>query len=210
MNARPIASPPPDETDGSGPLIRDLPPDKTRGSWAMALTITTEALLFVALFFAYFYVGRLEQHWPTHPPKLKMALPLLAILLVSSGTIYLAEHRVKKGAHLAARLLLILTILLGVGFMVLQVFEYLDHLKELTPRTNAYGSLFYVITSFHALHVVAGLLMLIFTACLPKLDPPDSPHRPLHNAALYWHFVDVVWVFVVGILYVLPHWTLLP
>ena len=210
MNARPISSPPPSDDDTSGPFIGDLPPDKSRGSWGMALTITTEALLFVCLFFSYFYIGRLQHHWPTHPPKLKLALPLLAILLVSSGTIYAAEEQVKKGAHLAARALLILTIVLGAGFMVLQVFEYLDHLKELTPRTNSYGSLFYVITSFHALHVVAGLLMLIFAACLPELDPPDAPHRPLRNAAMYWHFVDVVWVFVVGLLYVMPHWTLLP
>jgi len=210
MNARPVATPPPEDSEIGGPLIRDLPPDKSRGSWAMALTITTEALLFVCLFFSYFYIGRLQHHWPTHPPKLKLALSLLAILLVSSGTIYAAEEKVKKGAHLAARAFLILTVVLGAGFMVLQVYEYLDHLKELTPRTNSYGSLFYVITSFHGLHVVAGLLMLIFVACLPRLDPPDSPHRPLHNAAMYWHFVDVVWVFVVGLLYLLPHWTLLP
>ncbi len=210
MNASPVSTPPPGEGELAGPLIRDLPPDKSRGSWAMALTIVTEALLFVSFFFAYFYVGRLEQYWPTHPPKLKLALILLAILLTSSLTIYAAEHLVKKGAHLAARALLISTILLGAAFVVVQVFEYLDHLKELTPRSNAYGSLFYVITSLHGLHVAAGLLMLIFVACLPELDPPDSPHRPLHNAALYWHFVDVVWVFVVGLLYVLPHWSRLP
>ncbi|MFL5305667.1 MAG: heme-copper oxidase subunit III [Polyangia bacterium] len=210
MNARPVSTPPPDDSELSGPLIGNLPPDKSRGSWAMALTIVTEALLFVSMFFAYFYVGRLQQYWPTHPPKLKVALTLLVILLTSSGTIYAAEHLVKKGAHLAARLLLILTIALGVVFMVVQVFEYLEELKEVTPTTNAYGSLFYVITGFHALHVIAGLLMLTFVACLPALDPPDSPHRPLHNAALYWHFVDVVWVFVVGLLYVLPHWSRLP
>jgi heme/copper-type cytochrome/quinol oxidase subunit 3 len=210
MNARPVSTPPAGDDELSGPLIRDLPPDKSRGAWAMALTIVTEALLFICFFFAYFYVGRLQQYWPTHTPKLKLALVLLAILLTSSATIYAAEHLVKKGAHLAARAFLILTILLGAAFMVVQVYEYIDHLKELTPRSNAYGSLFYVITSFHGLHVVAGLLMLIFVACLPELDPPDSPHKPLHNAALYWHFVDVVWVFVVGILYVLPHWSRLP
>ena len=210
MNARPISSPPPDETGFSGPLIRDLPPDKSRGAMAMALTITTEAMLFVALFFSYFYVGRLHHHWPAHPPKLHFAIPLLIILLISSGTLFLAEEQLKKQAHLAARLLLLLTIALGIAFLVVQVVEYLNHLKEVTPRTNSYGSLFYVITSFHALHVVVGLLMLGFVACLPKLERDDSPHRPLHNASLYWHFVDTVWVFVVVLLYILPHWTLLP
>lgn len=210
MNARPVSTPPPEEEDISGPMIRGLPPDKHRGTWGMALAITTEALLFVCLFFAYFYVGRLQHQWPTHAPKLQFAIPLLIILLVSSGTMYLAEERLKKGAHLAARLLLILTILIGITFVIVQTFEYLSHLEEVTPRTNSYGSLFYAITTFHALHVVVGLLMLCFAACMPELDPVDSPHRPLHNAALYWHFVDVVWVFVVGLLYVMPHWTKLP
>jgi cytochrome c oxidase subunit III len=210
MNPRPISSPPPDESDLSGPLICDLPTDKSRGSMGMALTIGTEAMLFVCLFFSYFYLGRLERYWPTHPPKLHLAIPLLVILIVSSVTIFFAEELLKKGAHRAARLLLLLTILLGIAFVVVQFFEYVDRLKEITPRTNAYGSAFYVITTFHALHVVAGLLMLGFVATLAHLDPPDSPHRPLHNAAMYWHFVDVIWVFVVVLLYILPHWTRLP
>jgi heme/copper-type cytochrome/quinol oxidase subunit 3 len=57
----------------------------------------------------------------------------------------------------------------------------------------------------HGLHVTLGMLMLAFAACLPELEPARRPpHRPLHNAALYWHFVDLVWVVIVALLYVAP------
>lgn len=190
----------------SAPLS-SLPPADTHGSWAMALTIATEALLFVSLFFAYFYVGHRHHPWPPHPPKLKLALVLLVILLASSGTMWGAEKALSRGAVRGARWLLRATIALAVAFLVIQALEYRNHLRELRPTTNAYGSLFYAITGFHALHVVAGLLMLIFVAFLPRLKPAHSPHRPLKNAGLYWHFVDAVWALIVALLYVLPRWT---
>jgi heme/copper-type cytochrome/quinol oxidase subunit 3 len=184
--------------------IDQLPEGRDRGTLGMKLAIATEALLFVAMFFGYFYLGQRQSPWPPHPPPWKMAVVMLAVLLVSSMTLHRAEHRLKRGGRLAARLWLLGSIGLGLVFMVLQVLEYREHLQELRPTTNAYGSLFYVITTFHGLHMVAGLLMLIFVAVLPDLEPPLSPARPLHNAALYWHFVDGVWVIIVALLYVLP------
>jgi heme/copper-type cytochrome/quinol oxidase subunit 3 len=197
-----------EEVDGDrpAPRIDELPEDEHRGTLGMALGIATEALLFVCLFFAYFYVGHRHPHWPQHPPEIGLAVALLIILLASSGTLHAAEKQLRKGEPGAARLGLIVTILLGVVFAVVQVLEYRNHLVTLQPRTDSYGSLFYAITTFHALHVAAGLLMLIFVACLPTLKPAKSPQRPLHNAALYWHFVDVVWVFVVVLLYLVPWW----
>lgn len=194
------------EREAPGPRIDQLPEDEHRGTLGMALAIVTEALLFVCLFFSYFYVGHRHPHWPAHPPELALALTLLAILLASSVTLHAAERQLKHGAPGAARVSLVVTILLGLAFTALQVLEYGKHLLTLQPRTDAYGSLFYVITTFHALHLAAGLLMLIFVACLPTLEPPKAPRRPLHNVALYWHFVDVVWVFVVALLYVWPWW----
>jgi len=187
--------------------LENLPLDEKRGTWAMALTIATEALLFVSLFFAYFYIGRLHRPWPAEPPKIALAIVLLIILLVSSATLWASEHLLSRGSRRGARGLLIFTIALGLLFIVVQALEYRNHLRELRPTTDAYGSLFYVITSFHALHVIVGLLLLGFVALLPNLDPDRSPHRPLHNVALYWHFVDVVWLFVVGLIYLLPRWS---
>ena len=101
---------------------------------------------------------------------------------------------------------LLATVVMGLAFLVLTSFEYMEHLKELQPTTNVYGSIFYTITTFHAAHVILGLLMLGFVAILPQWEPTDRPpHRPFHNAALYWHFVDTVWVFVFVFLYVAPN-----
>jgi cytochrome c oxidase subunit 3/cytochrome c oxidase subunit I+III len=200
-----IGAAPPEATDP--PRLDALPPDTHRGTAGMALAIVTEALLFVSLFFAYFYVGHQHRRWPVHPPKLELALLLLAVLLASSLTLELAVRRLAAGGLGGARALLAATIGLGALFLVLQSFEYRDRLREVQPTSNAYGSLFYAITGFHALHVVAGLAMLVFVSCLPTLEPERSPHRPLNNAALYWHFVDAVWIVVVGLLYLLPRWS---
>ena len=202
-----VAAPGPggNRSDAEVPRIDALPPDDSRGTMGMALTIVTEALLFVTLFFAYFYVGHDHAEWPPDLPKVQLALVLLGILLASSGVLWLSERSLRRGARTAARLWLLLTLVLGVLFVGVQALEYRNHLRILRPSTDAYGSLFYVITSFHALHVVGGLLMLGFVACQPDLEPTESPHRPLHNAALYWHFVDVVWIAVVVLLYLAPH-----
>jgi heme/copper-type cytochrome/quinol oxidase subunit 3 len=79
-------------------------------------------------------------------------------------------------------------------------------LQHLTPRTNAYGSSFYTLTTLHGLHVVLGLLMLIWVLLVPRWEPVRfTPYRPYHNVALYWHFVDTVWIFIVAFLYVIPN-----
>lgn len=188
-------------------LLRTLPWDNRRGTASMVLFIVTEAMLFVALFFVYFYLGRGQVHWPTDaPPKLTLALIMLVVLLASSVILQWGENVSRRGREGAARLSLGITILLGLAFLGLQVLEYRDHLRTLLPTTDAYGSIFYTITSLHGAHLLLGLLMLVYVLVLPKLEPTQRPpHRPLHNASLYWHFVDGAWVFIVGLLYVLPH-----
>jgi heme/copper-type cytochrome/quinol oxidase subunit 3 len=72
--------------------------------------------------------------------------------------------------------------------------------------TNVYGSIFYTITTFHVAHLILGLSMLVFALILPRLEPVDRPpHRPFHNAALYWHFVDFVWLWIMIFLYFAPN-----
>jgi cytochrome c oxidase subunit III len=183
------------------------PVDDQRGTAGMMLFIATEAFLFILLFFSYFYLSRGDARWlREEPPKLPLAFVLLVILLSSSGVIFWGERQIKKGNTFRARISLVATIVLGLIFMGVQVVEYADHLKTLSPRTNAYGSIFYTITSFHAAHVIMGLLILAYVLILPHLEPTtEPPHRPFHNAAMYWHFVDIVWIFVVALLYVLPN-----
>jgi heme/copper-type cytochrome/quinol oxidase subunit 3 len=194
------------------PETRDHPPritkiDDRRGTGGMWMFIITEAALFLMLFFSYFYLAQGGWTWPFQkPPKLHYALPMLAVLWISSAVLYWGEKAVEKQRRATGMLSLILTLALGIGFLVLSFFEYREHLRELKPTSNVYGSIFYTITSFHALHVITGLLMLAYLLILPEWEPTDRPpHRPFHNAALYWHFVDVVWLFVVVFLYVVPN-----
>ena len=181
--------------------------DDWRGSKGMLLFIATEAALFIMLFFAYFYLGSFNSRWPLdEPPKLMLALIMLGVLIASSIVLHAGERQVKQRNYRAARGLLLLTIGIGIAFMVLQVFEYREHLKTLQPQSDSYGSIFYTITSFHGAHLIVGLLMLAYVLILPRGEPVDRPpHQPYHNAAMYWHFVDAVWILIVAILYVAPN-----
>ena len=177
-----------------------------RGSWAMKIHIATEATLFVTLFFSYYYLGHSQPVWPPNPPKYALALAMLAILLTSSGVLHAGELAERRGSTGAARLLTGITVLLGAVFIAVQVLEYRTHLLEVKPSSDAYGSIFYTITSFHGAHVLLGLAMLIYVLVLPEIGQGRKPpHRPLHNASLYWHFVDVVWIFIVTLLYIVPN-----
>ncbi len=184
--------------------------DHRRGSQAMVMFIITEAMLFLMFFFAYYYLGHGAAKWPTELPKLTKPLIMLVLLLSSSAVLYVGEEAGKKAEFVRAKLWTAATVLIGLVFLAIQYSEYAEHLKTLRPTDNAYGSIFYTITSFHAAHLVLGLLMLVYVLMLPavhigKAEKP--PHDSLHVAALYWHFVDAVWLVIVTLLYVAPHFT---
>jgi heme/copper-type cytochrome/quinol oxidase subunit 3 len=179
----------------------------TRGTLAMSFFIATEAALFAALFCSYWYVASQAPSWPPDkPPRLHYAIPMLVILLLSSVVLHWGESQLKKHKFGAATLGLVGTIVMGIGFLIFSVFEYKEGLASLKPTTDVYGALFYTIVTLHAAHVVVGLCMLSYVLLLPSFEPrKDMPHRPYHNATLYWHFVDVVWLFVVFFLYITPN-----
>jgi heme/copper-type cytochrome/quinol oxidase subunit 3 len=181
--------------------------DDHRGTYGMLLFILTEAFLFIMLFTAYFYLAQGTWRWLNEkPPKLHYVIPMLIILLASSGVAYWGENQVKRLRYGAGRIALLITILMGVVFLALSALDYKEHLQDVTPQTDAYGSIFYTITTFHVAHLCLGLFMLIFALILPKLEPRRwPPYRPYHNATMYWHFVDLVWVFIVAFLYVGPN-----
>ena len=183
--------------------------DVRRGTWAMVMFIFTEATLFAMLFFSYYYLRHFARGpWPSDPPKLTLALVMLVVLLGSSAVLHAAERAERAGRRGLAKSGVAATGLMGIGFLGLQVLEYRNHLKTLTPMTDAYGSIFYTITSFHGAHVILGLLMLSYVLILPEIGPAQKPpHWALHNASLYWHFVDFIWLLVVTLLYVAPRLT---
>jgi heme/copper-type cytochrome/quinol oxidase subunit 3 len=176
------------------------------GFWGMMLLIATEASLFGYLLFSYFYLGLMATGpWPPDgPPSLKLVLPNTAILLVSSGTMYWAERGIKRGNTARLRIGLLVTLLLGVVFLVIQGIEYSK--KRFTPMTSAYGSLFFTITGFHGAHVAVGLLMIAVIAARAFLGHfREGRHEAVTNVSWYWHFVDVVWLCVFTSLYLSPY-----
>ena len=191
----------------SSPPIADLKVDEDLGKYGVWLVITTEAFLFVTLFFSYFYLANRTGRWQVEiPPPIALVLILLGILVLSSIVLHFSgEMQVKKKKYSAARAGIVATIVLGLIFLGLEGFAFSQSWSNITPATDSYGSIFYVIQFFHAAHVIAGLLMLTYVLFLPLGATQRTPYRPLQAAALYWHFVDVVWIFVVVILFILPH-----
>lgn len=190
---------------GTGKWLHEK--DHDRGILAIWMVIYTEACLFVAFFSSYFMLGNNKYRWAVDkPPAVRYALILLVILLASSVVIHFGEKQLKKGEVHKARIYLIVTFIMGLGFLCLQGYEYLTDWAKLTPVSDSYGSIFYTITTFHAAHVIVGLLLILFVMFLPRVGKSSvSPYRPYHIAAMYWHFVDLIWVFVVLILYVIPN-----
>ncbi len=186
--------------------LATLPLDQRRGMNCMWAVIATEFMLFVAMFGAYYYLGSNKDRWADHtPPKLIMALLLLVILLTSSIVLAWGEKQAKAERFGAARAALWLTVLMGCGFLALQGYEYSLEWKQTTPYSDSYGSIFYSITTLHALHVIAGLLMLMYIGLMPRYGwTRRTPHKPYTTVAMYWHFVDAVWILIVALLYAIP------
>ena len=183
------------------------PVEVNRGVYAIYTVILTEGTLFVCLFASYYFLGTNKHRWAIDtPPKLPLAFTMLAILASSSLVMMWGERMVKQARYGLARVAVGITILMGLIFLGVQGYEYSDHWKTLTPFTDSYGSIFYTITTFHGAHVIMGILMLCYLAILPSYAPSKyPPHRAYRVVSLYWHFVDVIWLFVVLLLYVIPH-----
>ena len=176
----------------------------------MLLFIVSEIFFFLRFFWAFFH-SRLSPNtelggvWP--PPGIAafnpFSIPLLnTIVLVSSGvSVTWAHHSIIRGHHKEGVIGLAVTILLGVYFTILQGYEYFEARFSFADRV--YGSTFFIATGFHGLHVLVGTIFLI--VCLFRLIKCEfraTHHFGFEAAAWYWHFVDVVWLF----LYVVVYW----
>jgi heme/copper-type cytochrome/quinol oxidase subunit 3 len=189
----------------SAPLPVGGRESRSPGRWGMIWVVATEASFFAYLLFSYFYLASMARGvWPPDGvPELKLSLPNTVILLVSSGTMWWAESSIRKGRAAALRIGLVITFVLGCIFLAIQGIEY-SH-KHFTPQTDAYGSLFYTITGFHGAHVAVGLLMIAVVGIRAFLGHFDrGRHLAVSNVALYWHFVDAVWLAVFTTLYLTP------
>lgn len=181
------------------------------GMIAMLLFIGSEVMLFASLFAAYFFVrfNIADNVWPPLSPTGEAyELPILltgintAFLVTSSFTVWWAEHRLAHGDRSGLIRGLWVTILLGLTFLIIQINEY-AHL-DFTPQDQAFGSTFYVLTGAHGLHVFVGLSVLtVMLIRSYKGDFTPTSATPLTAASAYWHFVDVVWVLLFILVYLL-------
>jgi heme/copper-type cytochrome/quinol oxidase subunit 3 len=181
------------------------------GWWGMIWLIATEATLFAILLASYFYLRFRHPEWPLEhiePPKLEVPLIMTAILWSSSIPVHIAEKGIEKGNQGKLKWGLALGFLLGFIFLAITVgLEWPETLHEFTPRTNAYGSMFFTVTGFHLSHVIVGLSVSAFTQVRAWQGAFDEKkHVSVQNFAMYWHFVDIVWLFVFLSLYISPHY----
>ena len=177
----------------------------SKGTVGMTSLIIAESAIFTIFVVAYlYYLGR-DISGPT--PKQVLEIPWFysVCLLSSSGFIMLAEHAIEHGKLAAFKLWWLVTIVLGAIFLYGTGVEWRKLIVEdhLTISTNLFGTTYYSLVGLHASHVVVGLLMMLVVAICALLGKVEKKHSErIKTLALYWHFVDAVWVVVFTVVYV--------
>ncbi len=178
----------------------------SKGVVAMTGLIIAESAIFTIFVVAYlYYIGR-DVSGPT--PKQVLEIPWFysVCLLSSSFFIVLAERAIEHGKLAAFRLWWLITILLGVIFLYGTGVEWRKLIVEdhLTISTNLFGTTYYSLVGLHASHVILGVLMMLVVAIFSLLGKVRHEHAErIKTLALYWHFVDAVWVVVFTVVYVI-------
>jgi len=176
------------------------------GYWGVGMLVVSEAALFSYLLFAYYYTGASAQHgWVLEArPSLKLAFPNTILLLASSVAAWIGERGILDRQRAKALLGFGLAFIMGAVFAAVQGYEWVS--KPYSLGTSSYASLYFVTTGFHMAHVIIGLGVLAALFLWTALDY-FSPRRRLTISCgvLYWHFVDVVWLFVFSTYYLTPY-----
>jgi cytochrome c oxidase subunit 3 len=193
-----------------------LEPEGPTNEWlGIVLFIVSEAVMFGAFFAQYFYNRILSDGWPTRaglPPDFERvpAFPLpiiLTVVLVSSGfTAHFAQNAIRRDDRDAFQGWLIVTILLGAGFLGGQAFEYTNLIvnEGFSITSGIYGSVFYCLTGLHGLHVTIGVLVLVGVLIRSFMGHFSArSHFGVEGTVLYWHFVDAVWIGLLLALYII-------
>lgn len=182
--------------------------DKRRASgwWGVLMLIATEGFLFLYLLFSYYYFAvEYGRDWlPAELPSFHLSGPSTAILVLSSVVAWWAERGIHKGSRRQLSLGLLLSLVLGVVFVGIQLYEWSE--KPFEIDSNSYGSLYFVVTGFHLAHVIVGLLVLSALFAWSLMGLFDRKREaPVTIGVVYWHFVDVVWLSIFFTFYVTPY-----
>lgn len=182
----------------------------TNGKIAMWLFLGSEVMFFTGLIGAYIVLrgGQGFANWPD--PTKVLNVPLTAantfLLICSSVTLVWALQSIQTGRRGRGNLGLLLTTLLGALFVAVQCYEYYELYTHLNvrPDVNIFGSCFYAMTGFHGLHVLMGVIalaVLTVMGLLGKFGPRS--YAAVELTGLYWHFVDLVWIILFAIVYLM-------
>ena len=166
--------------------------------------LASEVMFFGGLFAAYFTLRANARSWPPGNVHLETAAAALAtlVLVVSSFTIHLAGTARGRGDRLAMQRWMIITLALGALFLANQLREMFT--LDFSISSSGYGSMYYVMTGFHGLHVLAGLVLIVVALALSGGETSLERRTPmLESVTYYWHFVDVVWIGLFATLFLL-------
>ncbi|MEU4742163.1 heme-copper oxidase subunit III [Actinosynnema sp. NPDC023658] len=171
--------------------------------------LSSELMFFAGLFAMFFTVkAQNEGHWPPEPTELNVpyALFFTIILVASSFTCQWGVFAAERGDVFGLRRWYIVTLIMGAIFVAGQAGEYTNLVHEgTTIPGSAYGTVFYLTTGFHGLHVIGGLIAfgyLLVRTKLSKFTPAQATSAIV--VSYYWHFVDVVWIGLFAVIYIVP------
>ena len=177
----------------------------------MLLFITSEVMFFSGLFAAYFNVRANAPQWPPEEFQhtlqiLPLVGPATILLILSSFTCQFGVWAIRRGDHVAFIRNFAVTVVIGIVFLVMQITDYSVLGSEgLTLSSGTFGTTYYTLTGFHGAHVFGGVIMLsvvLYRGLLGQFSPKH--HDAVEAASLYWHFVDVVWILLFSLIYLLP------
>jgi len=175
--------------------------------FAIWLFLASEVMFFAGLIGAYIVLRGGAPEWPVVSNILNV--PLVAgntfILIVSSVTMVRAFAAIEDGNQKGMRAMLLATAALGIVFLSIQAMEWSALINEgTTVSTDLFGSVFFTLTGFHGLHVLGGVLALLYTIAKAfRGNFTQASHGGVELMGLYWHFVDVVWIFLFTIVYLI-------
>jgi len=180
---------------------------RSSGYWGAVFLVLSEASIFAYLFFAYYYFA-VQPHpapWPpSGPPGFVYTAPQTALMLLAAAAAWWADRAAARPLGGGLRIGLAVTLLLGIGFTVLQFLDWYD--KPFALATDPYASLYYLITGVHLAHVAVGIVMtmtVLVWAALGYFGPVR--HVPVTVTALYWYFLIAIWLAVFFTLNVTPY-----
>ena len=181
----------------------------------MLLFITSEVMFFGGLFAAYFNIRANAAQWPPLNPEtgnpftlqiLPFVGPATVLLILSSVTCQYAVWAIRRDDRTVFLRSMAVTVALGIVFLLMQMTDYVLLGSEgLTLSSGTYGTTYYTLTGFHGAHVLGGVIMLSVVLYRGMVGQFSAKHYDaVEGASLYWHFVDVVWILLFSLLYLLP------